>query len=444
MTENLNAEPADIDVCPYCQSDDVANNNIWIPTYQGYGSEFFTIAEGDYPYGSDYNQYRDKGYAYNPRLKGYFFKLVTTLDRQSGVNEHEEGKTVEDYEKIVSLIEPIALRVTDEGQELNDDYRYVVNEGGHDIYVRSATGQIEVWNHAISDYITAYGNMLSFRRKMDVYLHKIQMLDEAYDEWSEKVEEINTYIQEHYGDYLVEGNYTNDEQVYIDLLFQEGLEASGKYSVPEVTYNLGVIDSSGLIEYRRPTITKYYCANCDYMSYSPFLNDTCPRCGHNLIITENDVYNDLVKSLHSVGQIVPKAGDYVTIYDEPMGFYGIPGLITKITRYPDKPINNKIEVDTSYTDDEELVGNIITATNMVLNNTDIYTRTAVLKSDGTIDPNSIRETLDNNNANITIVGTDGNILLDGSGLRATDPTNEGYAMKYTGKGIFSTSTNGAT
>ena len=164
----------------------------------------------------------------------------------------------------------------------------------------------------------------------------------------------------------------------------------------------------------------------------------CPRCGSEHIDVEKDTYNDLVKMLHSVGQIVPRAGDYVAIYDEPMGMFGVPGLITQITRYPDKPVDNKIELNTSYTDDEELVGNIITATNTVLNNADIYARTAVLKADGTLDENSIRESLDNSNANITIVGTNGNILLDGSGLRATDPMDPHSAMKYAGNGIFNT------
>ena len=315
---------------------------------------------------------------------------------------------------------------------MEDGYTYKLDG----IYVRSSSGQIEVWNQAILDYIQNYGNMLSYLRTVNEMLERIKKLDEIYDQWKALVDGLHATIQERFGDYLIEGNYTNKEQPYINLLFQEGLEASDKYSVPEITYNLNVIDSSGLIEYREPTVTRYRCAECDYISYTPIT--VCPRCENELIVTENDIYNDLVRLLHSVGQIVPKAGDYVSIYDEPMGMYGVPGLITQITRYPDNPINNRIELNTSYTDDEELVGNIITATNTVLNNADIYARTAVLKSDGTIDTNSIRESLDNSNANITIVGTNGNVLLDGSGLRATDPADEHRAMKYAGNGIFNT------
>lgn len=280
--------------------------------------------------------------------------------------------------------------------------------------------------------------MQTWLKEMLAMRKRIEALDQLYEEWSEKVSDINATIQEKFGDYLIEGNYTNDEQPYINLLFQEGMEASDKYSIPEVTYNLNVIDSSGLVEYRKPTVTRYRCAECDYVSYTPI--NVCPRCANQLIVTETDVYNDLVKTLHSVGQIVPKAGDYVTIYDEPMGFYGVSGLITQISRYPDYPMNNKIEINTSYEDDEELVGNIITATNTVLNNADIYARTAVLKTDGTIDADSIRESIDNVNTNISIVSTNGGVLLDGSGLRATDPTNPNKAMKYTGTGIFKTTT----
>ena len=39
---------------------------------------------------------------------------------------------------------------------------------------------------------------------------------------------------------IIEGNYKNDEQPYIGLLFNEGVEASNKYCVPEITYNLNL------------------------------------------------------------------------------------------------------------------------------------------------------------------------------------------------------------
>ena len=418
---------ANINVCPNqdCGSHDVVNNEIYIPIYDDYKDEYnWDERDTFYPYGTDVTR-QYEGHRYNPHLKGYFQRLVMSLDRANG------AWSIEDYENRVSMIDIIPFENSTVSWE--DGYTYKLNG----VYVRSTSGQIEVWNDAILTYIENYGNMLSYLRTVNAMLDRIQKLDEIYDQWNELIFNLNATIQEKFGDYLIEGNYTNNEQPYVNLLFNEGLEASDKYSVPEITYNLNVIDSSGLIEYREPTITKYRCAECDYISYTPITS--CPRCENELIVTENDIYNDLVRLLHSVGQIVPKAGDYVTIYDEPMGMYGVPGLITQITRYPDNPINNRIELNTSYTDDEELVGNIITATNTVLNNADIYARTAVLKTDGTLDADSLKESLDDSNANITIVGTNGNILLDGSGLRATDPTDSHRAMKYAGNGIFNTS-----
>ena len=406
--------------CPVCGSTDTETNEIYVPVYDDFTFEY---KETDYPYGTDVTR-QYEGHRYNPHLKGYFQRLVMSLDRASA------EWSIEDYEQKVSMIKGIPME--DRTVTLSDGYIYKL-EG---VYVRSTSGQIEVWNNAVLNYIKNYGDMLSYLRIVNEMIARIEQLEVVYDQWKALVDGLHATIQEKFGDYLIEGNYTNKEQPYINLLFKEGMEASDKYSIPEVTYSLNVIDSSGLIEYREPTVTTYHCVECGYSTHD--VTTACPRCGNENIEIQKDTYNDLVKMLHSVGQIIPKAGDYVAIYDEPMGMFGVPGLITQITRCPDNPINNRIELNTSYTDDEELVGNIITATNTVLNNTDIYARTAVLKSDGTLDENSIRESIDNVNANISIVGTNGNVLLDGSGLRATDPMDPQRAMKYAGNGIFNT------
>lgn len=406
--------------CPVCGSTDTETNEIYVPVYDDFTFEY---KETDYPYGTDVTR-QYEGHRYNPHLKGYFQRLVMSLDRASA------EWSIEDYEQKVSMIKGIPME--DRTVTLSDGYIYKL-EG---VYVRSTSGQIEVWNNAVLNYIKNYGDMLSYLRIVNEMIARIEQLEVVYDQWKALVDGLHATIQEKFGDYLIEGNYTNKEQPYINLLFKEGMEASDKYSIPEVTYSLNVIDSSGLIEYREPTVTTYHCVECGYSTHD--VTTACPRCGNENIEIQKDTYNDLVKMLHSVGQIIPKAGDYVAIYDEPMGMFGVPGLITQITRCLDNPINNRIELNTSYTDDEELVGNIITATNTVLNNTDIYARTAVLKSDGTLDENSIRESIDNVNANISIVGTNGNVLLDGSGLRATDPMDPQRAMKYAGNGIFNT------
>ena len=401
--------------CPNCHSSEhITSEDIYVPVYADFDA--IPAEKPDYPYGPD------KGPAYEPHLKGTFLRLVTTLDNQ---NKNWE---ISDYEKRVSMLDPISLATG----ETIDGYEYVIDG----VYVKASSGIIEVWNEDVKTYIKAYGDMKDYLTDVNQALDKIEALQKLYDEWQAQYDKIDAEIQLKFGDYLIEGNYSNTEQPWVGLLFNEGLEASDKFSVPEVTYELDVIDSSGLIEYRQPQVTTYLCSNCGHKTYSPI--DTCPKCGEDKITTILDVYNDLVRTLHSVGQIIPKAGDYVTIYDEEMGMFGVPGLITSITRNLDNPINNEIQINTSYTDDEELVGNIITATNTVLDNSDIYARTAILKSNGTIDETSIKESLDSTSADITIVSTKGNVLLNGSGLRATDPTDSTRAMKYAGNGVFKT------
>ena len=306
-----------------------------------------------------------------------------------------------------------------------DKYTYKLNN----IYVRSTSGQIEVWNEAVQDYIKYYGQMLDNKLILDDAIIHIKQLEDVYESWNTILQGIYERIQLKFGDFLVEGNYQNTDQPSIPILFNEGLEASDKYSIPEVTYNLDVVDATGLVEYRYPSDrTKYVCEYCGYVSYKP-PRFHCVKCGKFPLyrVFEHDIYNDLVRKLHSVGQIVPKAGDYVSIYDEPMGFFGVPGLITEVDRYLDDPIKNTIKLDTSYTNEETLVGNIINATNTVLSNKDIYARTAYINADGTLDPDSIKDTLNTSGADISIVSTNGSVLLN--------PHN---AIKYTGTGIYKT------
>lgn len=414
------SEPAGWITCPKCNSTNVENNEIYIPVYSDYS---FTYKESDYPFGTDVTRTYE-GHNYNPHLKGYFLRLVMSLDRAN--SEWNIG----DYENRTYMTKIIPFKGS--SVTLDDGYDYIIDN----VYVRSTSGQIETWNEAIVTYIENYGKMLDYLKQLNSALERITLLEELYKKYQTIIDNYHALIQEKFGDYIIEGNYTNDEQPYVPLLFNEGLEASDKYCIPEITYNLNVVDATGLVEYREPQITKYECGDCGYTTFNPM--EICPKCNGNTILTIHDTYNDLVHMLHSVGQIVPKAGDYVSVYDEPMGMFGVPALITQVSRTLDNPFSNSIKLDTGYTDDEELVGNIITATNTVLNNTDIYARTSIINKDGTIDSTAVKTSLDNSKADINIVGTNGNVLLNGSGLQCTDPIDPARAMKYSGNGVFFT------
>lgn len=410
--------------CPNCGNTvNITSEDVYIPIY----SDFSPVRESLMEYPDAWT--KSKSEAYTPHIKGGYQKLITTLDNVNG------DLDVTGYEALIYITKGL---VYDSNNTFDGKHYIIYDSAGTGVYVSAASGAVENWNQYITDYIKNYGNMKDCLAEVNEYLNKISELDEQLENWQQQVDAIQLKIQNKFGDYLVEGNYTNDEQPYPSLLFDEGLEASDKYATPEVTYTLSVIDSCGLIEYREPNVTKYECVDCDYCTTKEIT--TCPKCGSQNIEVIFDVYNDLVNSLHSVGQIVPKAGDYVKIYDEQLGLYGIPGLITEIKRVLDDPSTNSIKIDTSYTDDEELVGNIINATNTVLNNSDIYARTAIINADGTIDSTSMKDSLDNTSSDITIVSTNGNILLNGSGLRATDPSDPTKALKYAGNGIFKTTT----
>lgn len=417
-TESFASKPSASSVCT-CSDPKIDIIELYIPVYADF-PDVVAPSKPQYPYGPQITNV-----AYEPLLKGDYLKLLTTLD-----NENADW-TITQYEEKVSIIEPIQFKA---GSNTIDDREYQIGT----TWVKASSAHIDEWNEDIALFVKAYGEMLDAEDKINHCLLKLQRLEERYNEWKEEYDGYHAEIQKLYGDYIVEGNYTNNEQPYVGLLFEEGMEASDKFAIPEVTYNLDVIDSTGLIEYRQPIVSQYECADCHYVDVVPVT--ICPKCNGTNIVKSYDTYNDLVHTLHSVGQIVPKSGDYVTIYDEPMGLFGVPGMITEISRTLDKPINNKIKLDTGYTDDEELVGNIITATNTVLNHADIYARTAILRADGTIDSESITKTIDNPNASLNIVGTNGNMLLTNSYLRFTNPTDPTKAMKYSGTGVYSTTT----
>lgn len=270
----------------------------------------------------------------------------------------------------------------------------------------------------VSNYNKIINNMKLYYWKakiagidMDNALTVVEELEELFDQWQESLNNIERYLQENYGQYIIEGSYNNTEQPYANLLLQDGLKASDIYAVPDITYGVNVVDASGLIEYR---------------------------------ISQQLIANDLVKKLHSLGQIVPKVGDYVSILDEEMGLIKVKGLITTITRRIDDPYQNNLTIDTSYTDADELVGQIITATNTVLNNKDIYGRASIINSKGELQTGTVTNALSTGKNSVSITSTNGKIVVDDNGLTATNPEDGQKLMRYNGTGVLGSSNGGIT
>ena len=267
------------------------------------------------------------------------------------------------------------------------------------------------YNKCIKRMKEYYYRAMIAEQDIDKYTEKLKQLLVVYNQWQKEIEGYEKYLQENYGQYIIEGSYSNPEQPYSNLLLDDGLEASDKYATPNVTYQVGVMDQSGLIEYRAPQLYKY---------------------------------NLLVKKLYNVGQVAPHVGDFVAIQDEPMGMFGVPGLITTITRRVDDPYQNNITIDTAYSDSDELVGNIITATNTTLSNKDIYGRAAIINNKGELSSSTINNALSTGRNSVSIISTNGKVVVDNNGLTCVNPDDKQKSLRYNGTGVFATNNNGVT
>ena len=341
---------------------------------------------------------------WKPSSRGFYQNIYNTFEGET--HKFYIGKKFE-----TEIIDDMTTVPSTKSNETKFFLEKKDGTGTDEFYDKS--GGLYNWNSYVDKWLEYYGYATNSRKEVEKCEARIEMLEQEFKNYQHDLEILENNIQDNWGDYIVEGKFSDPQIVYPAILLAKSLEASEKYCIPEVTYSLNVVDSSGLIEYRK--------TNCD------------------------EVYNDLVRTLHNAGQIIPKAGDYVKVYDEQVGLKGVPGLITNIKRYLDKPQSNSITLDTAYTDADDLVGNIITATNTVLNNTDIYARTSVIKADGTIEGTTLAKSLEENaKDNISIVGVKGSTLLDSSGLLVTNPSNPNRKMKYTGTGVYGTVDNGAS
>ena len=348
--------------------------------------------------------YMEQKYLYIP----VFDDFTTTSDRLRPQSKGFYQAILEQWSTArneISIVDPIPTQRID---GLTDETKFYI--GGKWDYDKS--GNLYNWNDYVDKWQEYYGYMLDNLRDMEDWLQRCEDLETQYNVYADEIQKIEDEIQDRFGDYIIEGKYKDEEIAYEAILMNKSLEASDKYAIPEITYNLNVIDTTGMIEYRWG------------------VPDEC---------------NDVVRLLHNAGQIVPHPGDYCSIYDEHMGLVGVPGLITNIKRVLDDPKSNSITLDTAYHDADELVGNIINATNTVLNHSDVYARTAILNTDGTIAGSALSDSLEKSSSeNVSLIGVKGSSLLDSTGLVVSDPKDANRKLKYAGAGVYSTVDNGVT
>ena len=179
------------------------------------------------------------------------------------------------------------------------------------------------------------------------------------------------------------------EETTLQYFFNDAMATLAKYSIPQVTYEIGVVNLSGLV---------------DFKDYEP-----------------------------EVGQKVP-------IYDAEMYFNGILGFITEVSYSLQRPQETQITISSFKTKFEDLFQKITAAATTVSFNENEILNAAESFSNGgtTLSGNVFQSTLDNNTYKITM-GVNNDITIDkNSGITLTDIDN-GSAVKLIGNGIFLTS-----
>lgn len=250
----------------------------------------------------------------------------------------------------------------------------------------------------------AMSRIMGLEIQMTLLLQKIEHLENQINqlEWS---------LREKYGDFIVEGVFTDDALVWKYNLWYAGLEALQLYHRPLVTYELGVVDVSGLPEYRTAT---------------------------------TDIYHDIVYRMNQAELVLPDPGDYCYVTDNTLGLVAEKANVTSITRNLSNPSQHQITIATVDTNTEDLIGKVVTAANTIYSKEQIYNRSAIITKDGTIAQDNLANSLDDNSGKLTLMSNNGTVILGDNGITTVDRDDANARMQYTGKGIFASTNGGVT
>lgn len=262
-----------------------------------------------------------------------------------------------------------------------------------------------------SRYITEQLNMDDALERIGQIETELTLLLEKIELLENQINQLEWSLREKYGDFIVEGVFTDDTLVWKYNLWYGGLEALQLYHRPLVTYELGVVDISGLPEYR--TVT-------------------------------TDIYHDIVYRMNQAELVLPEPGDYCYVTDNTLGLVAEKANITSIIRNLSNPSQHQITIATVDTNTEDLIGKVVTAANTIYSKEQIYNRSAIVKADGTIAQDSIVSSLDDNSGKLTFMSNNGTVILGDTGITTVDYDNAQLRMQYTGKGIFASTNGGVT
>lgn len=235
-----------------------------------------------------------------------------------------------------------------------DDFTYTFDYAGYDRY-----GERVDLNEQQS-----YSTNISYD-----YITKIVLKD------TDKVSSLDHFIV-HY-----------NEETTLQYLYQDAVLTSKKYAVPQVTYDIGVLDISSLQGYK---------------NYKP-----------------------------KIGQKVP-------IYDPEMGFNGFEGIITSISRVLEKPQDTNITIATYSTRFEDVFKKLTsTMSEIRYNSSALYNAADAFTETGALKPNVFQKSLADNSYEIAL-GTDNDVTIDKqAGITLIDKANNN-AVKFIGRGVFLT------
>ena len=178
------------------------------------------------------------------------------------------------------------------------------------------------------------------------------------------------------------------KETTLQYLYNDSIATSNKYSVPQITYNVSIVDLSSLNGYK---------------DYKPIL-----------------------------GQKVP-------IYDIEMRLNGYEGIITSIERELDSPENTTVTISTYQTRFTDIFQKLTaTMTDIRYNSNEIYNAVNSFENNnGTIKTEVFQKSLQENNYQIQL-GVNNEITIDKqSGITLVDQDNN-KAVKLIGNGIFLT------